>query len=394
MRLLVIFPSTNRGGTEEYALTLASAAAQGKWEVHAAFPQTEGTESLIQDFKTRGIHYHSLNIANGNVCELKKIGKYLPQLALTMALLLKLRPDVVQLNLPYPDHCLGSLLACGLLRIPTAVVFHLIPKQYSLTDKLLRVYAWARKRNQQWIAISENNRKLLCDFFRIPQDQVLRIYNGTKLESDFTSYNPEQARQLRHQVRQELGLSETSQILLTVGRLSSQKGYVDLIPVIAPIVHEFPDVKFIWVGDGEQRETLVKKVKAYGVEDHVLFLGYRCDVPKLLKSADFFVFPTHFEGGQSFALAEAMAYGLPIVTSDASGIPEVIENQVHGLLFPVGNNQKLLEAIRWALKYPDTMQKMAQNAQLRSQEFSEEKMVKETLGAIKDILCQASKEKY
>jgi glycosyltransferase involved in cell wall biosynthesis len=166
---------------------------------------------------------------------------------------------------------------------------------------------------------------------------------------------------------------------LTVGRLSEQKGYRDIVPIVAQIVSEFPNVKFLWVGEGEERESLVKKVKKYGVEDYVLFLGYRSDVPRLLKAADLFVFPTYYEGGQSFALAEAMAYGLPIVSSDASGIPEIVENKVHGLLCPVGNRDRLLESILWALRHPDAMQEMARQGKLRAQDFSEEKMVKEYL---------------
>lgn len=190
---------------------------------------------------------------------------------------------------------------------------------------------------------------------------------------------------MRCQVRQELGLSETSKLLLTVGRLEPQKGYQDIVSVIAPIVKEFPDVKFIWAGEGSQRENLVRKVKECGVENNVLFLGYRSDVPRLLGAADLFVFSTHYEGGQSFALSEAMAYGLPIVSSDASGIPEVLKDRLHGLLFPVGNHEQLQEAISWALRNPDAMQTMAQNAQLRVQEFSEERMITETLSVLREM---------
>jgi glycosyltransferase involved in cell wall biosynthesis len=379
MRLLVIFPSTIRGGAEEHALTLAEAAVKKGWEVHAAFPKSEETASLIEDFQTARVTYHPLDIADTNVRELKKVGNYLPQLARTIAFLLKIKPDVIQLNLPYPDRGLGCLLACGLLKIPTAVVFQLVPPQFSLTPTMLKVHDWARGRNQQWIALSENNRQLISDFFEIPKNQILRIYNGTKVASDSSDSTPEEIAKLRSQVRQELNLPETSKLLLTVGRLSEQKGYRDIVPIVAQIVSEFPNVKFLWVGEGEERESLIKKVKKYGVEDHVLFLGYRSDVPRLLKAADLFVFPTYYEGGQSFALAEAMAYGLPIVSSDASGIPEIVENKIHGLLCPVGNRDRLLESILWALRHPDAMQEMARQGKLRAQDFSEEKMVKEYL---------------
>lgn len=123
MKLLIMFPSTIRGGAEEYALTIASAAAKKGWEVHAAFPKTQETASLILDIEKSGVHYYALNISGSYVQGLKKVGEYLPQLARTIALLLKIKPDTIHLTLPYPDQCLGPLLACGFLRIPTAAVF-------------------------------------------------------------------------------------------------------------------------------------------------------------------------------------------------------------------------------------------------------------------------------
>lgn len=370
----MIFPSTLRGGVEEYNLKITSGAIKEHWDVHVAFPKTEGTASLIQDFTAQGAHYHQIEIAEEHVCSLLRLGRHLLWFARTVYLLLKVKPDVVQITLPYPSFCFGSIVACGFLQIPTAVRFALVPPSFMpINPWRIKAYAWARKKNQQWITISENNRKLICELFQVPKQEVICIYNGTtRLTTESENRDA-----LRLQIRQELGLLETDLLALTVGRLHAQKGYSDLIPVIPHIVKEFAHVKFLWVGEGEQREQLMNLVQEYGVVENVLFLGYRSDVPKLLKAADLFVFPTHFEGGQSFAIAEAMVYGLPIITSAASGIPEVIKNKLHGVIFRTGDSCDLLEAIRWALKHPEKMQVMAQNAQLRAQDFSEAKMIQQ-----------------
>jgi glycosyltransferase involved in cell wall biosynthesis len=210
------------------------------------------------------------------------------------------------------------------------------------------------------------------------------IYNGINLTSN-SQNNQANSQALRDQIYQKLSVSQTSRLLLTVGRLAPQKGYLDLIPVIPHIVREFPDVRFVWAGEGQQRQELVSKLREYDIEDKVLLLGYRSDVPSLLKASNLFVFPTHYEGGQSWAIAEAMAYGLPIVCSNASGIPEVIENHVHGLLFKKEDSCDLLETLRWALRHPDQMQEMAENAKLRIKDFSEDKMVKETLEILQKL---------
>ncbi|MBD2101131.1 glycosyltransferase family 4 protein [Leptolyngbya sp. FACHB-261] len=378
MRLLFIIPSTARGGVEEYTLTMTSAAVREGLEVHVAFPKAEGTVSLVKDLLANGVQYHQLEIPEYTAGKLATVRKYLPYFVRTVFLLQKLKPNVVQIVLPNPEHCLGSILACGFLKIPTVVRFGLVHRQISFSNVKLKAYAWARARNQRWLAISENNRQLVCKSFDASEDTVSRIYNGSRISLD--SEKLETDRQtLRAEMCQELGIATDSKIALTVGRLDFQKGYQDLIPVIPHVVKEFPDLKFIWVGEGELRERLVDSVQEYGITEHVCFLGYRSDIGRLLTTADLFVFPTRFEGGQSFALAEAMAYALPIVTSKASGIPEVIEHGVHGLLFRVADSCDLMENLRWALSHLEQMQEMGWKAKLRSQEFSEARMIRETL---------------
>jgi glycosyltransferase involved in cell wall biosynthesis len=393
MKLLIISPSTQRGGTEEYVSAIASAAAQAGWNVHAAFPKTEGTVSLIGDLDHQGVGYHRLDIAEAPVQRGKTLRKYLPHLAQTLVLLLKLKPDVVQVNVPIAGQCFGSLLACGFLKIPTAVVFHLMPSHIPF-NRSAALYHWLRSRNQQWIAVSENNRQLICESFQISPQAVLCIYNGTQLVSvqgnreEGTGNNSgddgEDRARLRAQVRQELGLPEASQLALTVGRLTSQKGHRDLLAAIPHLVREFPAVRFIWVGEGEDREELMERVRACGVQDSVLLLGYRADVPRLLKAADLFVFPTHYEG-HPLALLEAMTQGLPIVASDASSIPEIIQHGVQGLLFRTGDRENLLATLRWALQHPDSLQEMAGNAQQRVQDFSVTKTIKQTLNLFRQL---------
>lgn len=394
MKLLILFPSLARGGLEEFCLVAAAFAVKQGWDVHVAFPQGDELATLVQDFETHGVRYHPLNIAERE----NQFGRglHLPWLLRTLWLLLHLRPNVVHISLPYPNLCLSSILACALLRFPTIVRFGLVPpniETVGVGPRRIKLYQWAHARNQKWITISENNRELIAKLFQISAQQLFRIYNGTQLPTKF-SQNPVHQEALRQQVRQELDIATNQKILLTVARLDSQKGYEDLIPVVARIGSEFPDLKFVWVGDGDRRSYLEEQVRQFNIEHQVLFLGYRSDVPRLLQAADFFVFPTHFEGGQSFAIAEAMAYGLPIISSNASGIPEVIEHQVHGLIFPVGDREELLKTLRWALQHPDLMSNLGRMAQSRAQEFSEEAMMQQYLAIWRSFTSSSTSTPY
>jgi glycosyltransferase involved in cell wall biosynthesis len=374
MRLLITSPSPDRGGVEEYALTIAIAAMQIGWTVHVAFPKTPETASLVQDFTQKGAQYHPLQYHSPQGDRLKRIHKVVLRLAQSAALLFKLRPNVAMLNLASPVQGLDQILICGLLHIPTAVVFHSIPFRFTFNTLKIKLYAWARGRNQQWMTVSQNNRRLLCESFGLTQGQMCCIYNGVKLGIPLT----QDLSTLRDRVRQELGLTQNSRLAVTVGRLDLEKGYGDLVAVIPEIMRLCPEVRFLWVGEGEYRDALMAQVQEYGIEDKVLFLGYRRDVPRLLRSADLFVFPTHFEG-MPLALLEAMAHHVPVVASDIESVTEIMEHQKQGLLFRMGDRTSLRQTLAWALQHPQQMQQLAQNAKRHVQGFSEDKMVKETL---------------
>ena len=88
-------------------------------------------------------------------------------------------------------------------------------------------------------------------------------------------------------------------------------------------------------GMGTQRQALEAQVRRQNLQRHVRLLGYRGDISRLLRASDLFVLPSYYEGGCSAAIREAMVHRLPIVCSDAGGIPEVLQNGTHALMFKV-----------------------------------------------------------
>lgn len=385
IKLLKILPSTIRGGVEEYALKMASAATGRGWDVHVAFPGRASTRTLREDFSKIGVCCHAIEIP----AEARGMIPFLIKVVRTLALLLKIKPDAVQLSLPFPDQCLASMIACALLKIPTVVVFQLVAECGGIGGKQLLLYHWARKRNQQWISISENNRELLSELFHLSKSDIALVYNGPYFSGDNDLKNSKTT--ISRDVRCELGLLRSDRIVLTVGRLHKQKGFAYIIPAIPHILKKYPDIRFVWVGEGEQRSELESLVKEYEVENNVLFLGYRNDIPRLLLASDLFLFPTLYEGGSSMALLEAMEYCLPIVASGASGIPEVIEDAVHGILFRKADSCSLLMALHQALDDPEKMAAMAANASIRVKEFSCKKMTDNTLRLLDTLVCEKNR---
>ncbi|HMV50958.1 MAG TPA: glycosyltransferase family 4 protein [Blastocatellia bacterium] len=377
MKLLMLLPAQARGGAEEQSLTIARAAALRGWQVHVALPPLPETASLRQDFTTAGAVCHSPAIAETparwrHLADLKRMLR-------TIAALLAIKPDVALIALPSLIAGASSILACGLLRVPTAVVFHSTPGRVSF-GRRLKAYAWARARNQQWIAVCDYSRELIRQSFETAPNEVLRIYNGAGTRgTDFSL-----SASARQNLCLELGLNESDCLILTVGRLHPDKGYRDLLHTIPHLLAEFPNAKFLWAGEGEFRQTLTEEINQYGVADAVRLLGHRADVPQLMQAADVLAFPSHVEA-MSLVLLEAMAAGLPLVASRVGGTPELITDQIHGRLCHTGDSCDLLATLRWALQHPQQMREMAARAKERVREFSEERMIEETLAVLQRL---------
>jgi glycosyltransferase involved in cell wall biosynthesis len=242
--------------------------------------------------------------------------------------------------------------------------------------------ALTRTCKQKYIAVSEQNRDLIAQMFHMPAKSIEVVPNGAD-PAVFACTADERAAG-RAKLREELGLPPETRLLLTVGRLSNQKGHDLLVPVMAHVIERHPDVRFIWAGEGPNEKDLKALLEQYGVEKFTTLLGRRGDIPHLLNSSDLFVHPTRFEG-QPFSMLEAMAAGLPIVTTQASGITEVLEDRVHGLLGRVEDVRDLRENLFFALDHPDDMRAMAERARLRLEAFTEAKMIERTLTLLTDL---------
>jgi glycosyltransferase involved in cell wall biosynthesis len=135
-------------------------------------------------------------------------------------------------------------------------------------------------------------------------------------------------------LRQEIGISSTGPVVGTVGRLIERKGQFDLLEAWPDVLENHPGARLLIVGDGPARTELLRTADELGINESVHFLGTWDEVPELLDCMDLFVFPSHFEGLPG-ALLEAMAAGLPIVTTPVDGNSELVADEESGLYVPV-----------------------------------------------------------
>lgn len=144
---------------------------------------------------------------------------------------------------------------------------------------------------------------------RIPKDQIVILKNAINLEKYLFH------RSKREYIRKQLGL-EDSFVVGCVGRMVSMKNHQFLFEVLAKIKHQIPQVKCLLAGEGPLEHTLRETAQRLHIENDILFLGQRHDIPDLLQAMDCFCFPSLFEG-LGIVLIEAQASGLPCVVSPA-----------------------------------------------------------------------------
>jgi len=192
------------------------------------------------------------------------------------------------------------------------------------------------------IAISDDMRQRAQRLQRIPPRKITTIYSGVDL-APFA--HPAD----RVGVRREFRLPADVPLVCTVGRLCEQKGVDDFLYAAAIVHRQMPQVRFLVVGDGPLRGELESLAARLALNGCLIFTGHRGDVAQLLLASDVFATATHWEGFGKVNV-EAMAAGLPLVSTNVGPIPEVIDGYRGAILVPPRDPPAMAEALLTMLR--------------------------------------------
>jgi teichuronic acid biosynthesis glycosyltransferase TuaC len=180
-----------------------------------------------------------------------------------------------------------------------------------------------------------------------PIGETVVIGNGVDLGKFF--------RRDKFEARARLNIPKDAKVIIGVGGLIARKGFHRVIPLIPELVKRYSDLKYLIVGggfsQGDMHAELVALAKSHGVEKHVIFCGAQptSELSWYYSAADSFVLATEHEGWANVFL-EAMACGLPVVTTLVGGNTEVVKSQSIGLLSPFWNPEMFLSNISASLE--------------------------------------------
>jgi glycosyltransferase involved in cell wall biosynthesis len=146
-------------------------------------------------------------------------------------------------------------------------------------------------------------------------------------------------------LRSSLG-AQNQAVILAVGRLSSEKGHAILLQAAARLekMKEAPDFRIVVVGDGPEKENLLRLTARLGIGQRIVMAGFQTDVRPYYSLSTLLALPSYSEGSPNVVL-EAMAAGLPIAATDVGGVPEILEDGVTGLLVRPGDPEAMAETI-------------------------------------------------
>ena len=270
-------------------------------------------------------------------------------------------------------------LYANLLGIPAAVIARvpvIISSQRDLAHLDLyktRRRVWLRRLQNLSTAVLTNANAVrdavLAENHFAPQ-KVRVIHNGVDME------------RFSHESRDREWLAPggpNEKWIVLVGNMHSDvKGHPWLIGAARAITREFPEVRFILVGDGEERKNFERQVAELGLERNFMFLGRRDDVPAVLACCDIAVLPSKAEGLPN-AVLEYLAVGLPTVASRVGGNAEIVQDGKTGLLVPPEDSSALGEALLRLLRDPGLAASLGKKGrEYVASEFSFQRMIANT----------------
>lgn len=176
-------------------------------------------------------------------------------------------------------------------------------------------------------------------------------------------------------IRKNFNITPDAKIIGAVSRLTEEKGHSYLLDAFAKMVTDFKDIVLLIVGEGPLKDSLIERTRELGIEDKVVFAGFRDDVADLVAMMDILVMPSISEG-LPMAILEAMAAKKPIVASAVGGIPSVIKDRETGILIKPKDSDSICEALTCLLKDEKLALGIAANARkLLENEFTVDVMI-------------------
>jgi glycosyltransferase involved in cell wall biosynthesis len=202
------------------------------------------------------------------------------------------------------------------------------------------------------IAVSESTRRYVVDVEEVPAERVTTIHNGV----DIAAFQPHPGQ--RTEARQVWNFPADAFVVAGIGRLTFQKNFALFLDVAAEVLRMHPRAFFLIAGTGEDEAALREQAQRLGIAERVRFLGYVAEMAKLYPATDALLLTSRYEG-LPITILEAMAAGVPIVSSDLDGVQEILVDEEDAALVPPGETARYVERLSSLINEPARAERYA-----------------------------------
>lgn len=233
---------------------------------------------------------------------------------------------------------------------------------YTATDLKVRFYnqldRWSLPKADKVITVCEAFARDLVENKGISADRVLVQHNSIRPEPPVSTVEVAA-------LRSEIAVKDHEKVVLAVGRLSKEKGHLDLVEAFKQLCESNPELnaKLVIAGEGPEREKLEAFVTSLGIGERVIFAGHVSNVRSYYAVANVLANASHSEGSP-YVLLEAMAAGVPVVATSVGGVPEIATSGETALLVPPRDPEAFARALHQLLTMADLAQTLSSNARV------------------------------
>jgi len=338
LRIVQIIDEISMGGAEKLLITLAGQAQAYSLDITIVSLSSNNDQMMLDELsrlRTKvkifpAKHLHDLRCIFRLTCFLSS-QKF----------------DLVQCHLTYAN-IIGTL--CGRLAgLPVVITLHTTvdePQRFNLAKEILRIWIY-RLCTKRIVAVAYEIAAVYQARFRGRSIDV--IPNAVSITEAIS--NDE-----RNRLRQELVGDASRPVAISVGRITPDKGFNDLVSAFSTLLLTHPNAALLIAGDGCLFEKIRAQIRELNLEKNVVLLGMRNDVPRLLAISDIYVSSSHREG-LPLTILEAMMAGLPVVATSVGDVPRLITPDI-GLVVPPHQPESIAEAIAKLLDEPAMLRQM------------------------------------
>ena len=323
MKVVLCIPSLRTAGAEKFVVDLATNFKQDAMKIYIAVTRNNKIETFKDLLNEK--HIEIIDLSDRSFFKmLKKQIKFLKEI----------KPDVVHANIGSLFHIMLATKLVG-----TKVRLYTVHNEAKLLygdskiRKLFYKLAFTFFKFKP-IAICETVKKTMVEEFGLKYKNMYTVNNGVDINAFHTK---------------EKNFNKDEIVFINTGTMYWVKNQGQIIDAFHEISKKYENVKLILLGDGQDRKKLQKQIEEKNLVDLVEMPGKVSNVGEYLRNADVYVSASLTEG-LPLSMLEAMASGLPVITSDAGGSVDIVSSDVNGFVFEKGNTEDLINAMEILVK--------------------------------------------